>query len=174
MQTTTLFDQYLSKSMQNLACFEFGGFYQGLHCNIVESAIERDLEYVNEQYGIDIDESNNDLFDYDATCLNYANSLLESIDKELQTNFIECFIKIDKPKYYNYASDAIQFDKTKANQVLVDLMFKDDSKLKDFLENCHNCYELEFDVEYEKDFDLKIKELKKVKKNENSCCNLFL
>jgi hypothetical protein len=160
--TTSLFDEYYSEDMQNFACFEFGGFYQGLYHDIIESAIERDLEYVNEQYGLDIDESDNDLFDYDATCLNYANSLLKAIDKELKTNFCECFVKIDKPKYYNYSTDALQLDRTKANKKLLDLIYKDDSELKDFLNNFDNCIELEFDVEFAKDFDLKIEGLKKL------------
>ena len=165
MQTTTsLFDNYFSKDLQNLVCFEFGGFYQGLHHDIIESAMERDLDYINEQHGLDIDESDNDLFDYDATCLNYVDSLLQAIDRELQTNFVECFVKIDSPKYYNYSTDALQLDRTIANKVLIDLIFKDDSELKDFLNNFDNCIELEFDVELARDFDLKIKELKKVKK----------
>ena len=164
MSTTSLFDEYLDKSMQNLACFEFGGFYQGLHYDIIESAMERDLDFVKEEYGLDIDESGNDLFDYDATCLNYANSLLKAIDKELKTNFVECFVKIDSPKYYNYSTDALQLDRTRANKVLIDLIFKDDSALKDFLDDLDNLVDIEFDVELAKDFDLKIKKLKKVKK----------
>jgi hypothetical protein len=162
--TTSLFDEYYSEDMQNFACFEFGGFYQGLHCDIIESAMERDLDFVKEEYGLDIDESGNDLFDYDATCLNYVNSLLKAIDKELKTNFVECFVKIDSPKYYNYKTDALQFDKTKANKKLLDLIYKDDSALKDFLDDLDNLVDIEFDVELAKDFDLKIKKLKKVKK----------
>ena len=139
METTTkLFDQYVDRNLKDFIAFEFGGFYRGQHHDKIESAIEN--------YFDDSDMEDYD-YNHEATCMNYADALLEAIDKELLTNFSQCFVKIDSPKYYNYSTDCIRIDKTKANQNLLDLIYKDDSKLQALFDNLNFCNELEFDIE---------------------------
>ena len=150
MKTTTkLFRQY---DDHTFVAFEFGGFDRGQHRDNIESAIERLAKYIKQQntcptcshYNQDDDDN---YYSFEATCINYANALLEAIDKELLTNFSQCFTEIDFIYDDLDLNDSIRIDKTKANKNLLDLIYQDDSKLQSLLDNIEFCKELEFDIE---------------------------
>ena len=145
MTTTKLFDLYQDSSLKDFVAFEFGGFYHGQHEQNIESALDRHVDYINEDAGTDIDACDYD-YNHNQTCINYAQSLLEAIDDKLETNFLDCFVKIDSPKYYNYSTDSIRISKSKANNNLIELIYKDDSTLQALLDDPYFCYDLEFDV----------------------------
>ena len=155
MKTTELFRQYDDHTLKDFIAFQFGGFVRGQHHDNMQSALAKHADYIKQQntcpvcshYNQDDDLGyNEDDIAYDKTRVNYANSLLEAIDKELLTNLKECFLEIDHI-HDNYLNESIRIDKTKANQNLLDLIYQDDSKLQALLDNVEFCKELKFDIE---------------------------
>ena len=143
--TTKLFDEYSDATKDSKCCFEFGGFYQGLHQVIVESAVDRAIVCFNIENSTDIDYYDHD-YDHDTTINNYTVALLKAIDKELNTNFLECNFKLVSPNEYNFSTDFIEFEKSKMNQALKELVYQDDARLQALLDDVNFCNELEFEV----------------------------
>lgn len=102
--------------------FNFGGFYNSKHLSIIESGLESTLSDIQSDQIKDFKE--NELFDFENTKINYAKALLKLLDKEFNTNFLECFKKIWSPQYYNYHTDTIILDYQKFS-------FKDSETIKE-------------------------------------------
>ena len=82
----------------------FGGFYDSLHSDIIDSQAERRIEDFNElqPQSIQIDWES---IDYKRTHLNYCNAYLNRLSEELEIGLT--FISLDSPKYYNFTTDKI-------------------------------------------------------------------
>ena len=91
--------------MEQEIILNFGGFYDSIHSDIIDSQIE--------WYGSDDDGYYNwedDLTNYEKTNKNYAEAYIEIIKKYLFDNDVKVdmdFIEIDSPAYYNFATDLI-------------------------------------------------------------------
>lgn len=140
-----LFNECYTK--ENLA-FNFGGFYHSIHDEVIDSLVDREADYREIE---EWTQEYNDFYktiDFNATCDNYVESMLEAIDKKLGCNLQECFIEIISPRYYNYTTDYILLDKTKANDKLMEL-FNQEQELKNYFDDIYNFIELEFELEFE-------------------------
>lgn len=86
--------------MQNLieTNINFGGFYESIHSNIIDSYIE-DYEY-------DWEEVN-----YKSTYKIYAKDYIKVLNQKLDTNIV--FKGLVSPKFYNYSTDYINVDISK-------------------------------------------------------------
>lgn len=90
--------------MEQEITLNFGGFYNSIHSEIIDSQIEKDGSD-NGNYSWE-----NDLTNYQETNKNYAKAYIEIIKKYLFENGVNVdidFIEIDSPTYYNFATDAI-------------------------------------------------------------------
>jgi hypothetical protein len=91
--------------MEQEIILNFGGFYDSIHSDIIDSQIEL--------YGSDDNGDYNwedDLTNYQKTNKNYAKAYIEIIKKYLFENNVKVdmdFIEIDSPAYYNFATDLI-------------------------------------------------------------------
>ena len=86
--------------MQNLikTNINFGGFYNSIHSDIIESYIE-DMEYNWEDV------------DYTETYNEYSKSYIKVLNNILDTNII--FKALNSPKFYNYTTDKINVELSK-------------------------------------------------------------
>lgn len=91
--------------MEQEIILNFGGFYDSIHSDIIDSQIEKDGSDDHGYYNWE-----NDLTNYQETNKNYAEAYIEIIKKYLSENDVKVdidFIKIDSPAYYNFATDLI-------------------------------------------------------------------
>ena len=140
-----LFSECYAK--ENFA-FNFGGFYHSIHDEVIDSLVDYEADYRGIEESSQEYEDFYGTIDFNATCKNYVESMLKAIDKKLGCNLQECFIEIISPKYYNYTTDYILLDKTKANEKLIEL-FNQEQELKNYFDDYYNFAELEFDLEFQ-------------------------
>ena len=99
--------------MKNLieTSINFGGFYNSLHSDIIESYIE-DLEYNWEDVN------------YISTYNEYSKSYIKVINNILDTNLI--FKALNSPKFYNFTTDYINVEISKKDVLKLFKYVKDE------------------------------------------------
>ena len=138
--------------LQDKIAFHFGGFYHSIHSDVIDSHVDHEADFLGIEEGT---QEYNDFYktlDFEATCKNYLDSMIEVIDKKLKTNLKECFVEMVSPKYYNYSTDYILLDKTKLNEQLKKFINQDfnneHNDLHAFFDDVYNFTELELELEY--------------------------
>jgi hypothetical protein len=124
--------------------FNFGGFYQGIHQQLIESLIDQDLEYRQDNVEFFDEDKFYDSIDYSKTYLEYTKVYVKHFFSSILSGYnIKLTIKpknisISSPKEYNFATDVIiltDVSKTTVKNLtrLFNYLVEDDNKFRDFI-----------------------------------------
>ena len=108
--------------MENLikTTVNFGGFYNSIHSDIIESYVE-DMEYNWEDV------------DYKDTYNEYSKSYIKALNNILDTNIV--FKALNSPKYYNYSTDTISVELSKKDILKLFKYVKDEELKQEVFNN---------------------------------------
>jgi hypothetical protein len=122
----------------------FGGFYQGIHEDIINNAVSRELEYSMEDTDSDDEDRFYSRLDYSKIYLEYAKYYVREFFISVLLNYgVKLTIKpknisISSPKEYNFYTDVIilsDVSKTTVKNLtrLFNTLVKDDDEFREFI-----------------------------------------
>lgn len=118
----------------------FTGFYESIHSDFIENAIE---SYYQDDYELNYD-SISDKINYDAIYKNYIVDFTNDFKDWIQDNYpinpSFCNLKLISPKYYNYSTDVINCDINESDAISMHNFFKDDKEFLSFLKDRTKSY----------------------------------
>lgn len=86
----------------------FGGFYESFNDFIIDNAIEREHEYLQEiSPGFDLKELVYSKFDFSPVFLEFSKLYIKYLESGLEITFNLKFLALERPQFYNYSTDKI-------------------------------------------------------------------